>query len=114
MNWDIYVTIKHTEFSGKSRRKEHWMLFIFNFLISMALSFITIFIRAIFEIEFINTVPLIYSLIILIPSIAFVIQRIHEVGLSGWRFLLAIVNFTFLFLDNHLNENEYDVNPQSF
>ena len=55
---------------------------------------------------------IIYSLAILIPSIAVAIRRLHDIGRSGWWRLLPIVNFIFLCLDSQSSENEYGLNPK--
>lgn len=115
MNWYIGVIKNYVEFSGRARRKEYWMFFLFNILISIGLGFITGLIGGIFDIGLglSNAVSLIYSLFIFIPSIAVAIRRMHDTGHSGWWILLPVVNIIFLCLESHPNENEYGINPKS-
>ena len=37
MNWYLAVIKKYAEFSGRARRKEYWMFFLFNILISFVI-----------------------------------------------------------------------------
>ena len=37
MNWYLEVLKKYAVFSGRARRKEYWMFFLFNFIIASVL-----------------------------------------------------------------------------
>jgi uncharacterized membrane protein YhaH (DUF805 family) len=37
MNWYLEVLKKYAVFSGRARRKEYWMFFLFNFIIASML-----------------------------------------------------------------------------
>jgi uncharacterized membrane protein YhaH (DUF805 family) len=60
-----------------------------------------------------------YSLAVLIPSIAVAFRRLHDTGRSAWWLLIAlipiigwIVIIVFLVQDSHEDENEYGVSPK--
>lgn len=113
MNYYIEVLKKYAVFSGRARRKEYWMFVLFNFIISIAISLVTTFIGAL---SFLS--PL-YTLAILIPSIAVGVRRLHDTNRSGWWFLLAfipvigaIVLIVFLAQDSQPGENQYGPNPK--
>ena len=61
-----------------------------------------------------------YSLAILIPSIAVVVRRLHDTGRSGWWLLIglipvlgSIVLIVFFVLDSEPGENAYGANPKA-
>ena len=114
MNWYLEVLKKYAVFSGRARRKEYWMFFLFNIIIAFAIGFVTGFIGAAFGIgtALSNATNLIYNLAIFIPSIAVAIRRMHDIGRSGWWILFPVVNLVFLCLDSQPGENEYGPNPK--
>jgi len=61
----------------------------------------------------------IYSLAVLIPSIAVAIRRLHDTGRSGWWILISlvpligtIVLLVFTVQDSQPGDNEYGPNPK--
>jgi uncharacterized membrane protein YhaH (DUF805 family) len=112
MHWYIEVLKKYAVFSGRARRKEYWMFFLFNIVVAILIGFVFGVIQAVTHID-LSGVSLIYSLAILIPSIAVGIRRMHDLGRSGWWILFPVVNFVFLFLDGQPEENEYGPNPKA-
>lgn len=114
MNWYLEVLQKYAVFSGRARRKEYWMFFLFNIIISFIIGFVTGLIGGALGIgtTLSNSASLIYTLAILIPSIAVAVRRMHDLGRSGWWVLFPVVNLIFLFLDSQPGENEYGLNPK--
>ncbi|MBF0239945.1 MAG: DUF805 domain-containing protein [SAR324 cluster bacterium] len=106
MNWYIEVLKKYAVFSGRSQRKEYWMFFLFNLIISFVLGFIEGFAGGP------GITPNIYSLAVLVPSIAVGVRRMHDTDHSGWWLLLPVVNFIFLVLDSQPEENRFGTNPK--
>lgn len=69
----------YTNFSGRSTRKDFWMVVLFNIVISGILSYIS------------TTLGGIYSLITLIPGLAIAFRRLHDTNRSGgWIFINLI------------------------
>lgn len=68
---------KYAEFSGRARRQEYW-LFVLLYVI---LSLIAGVIDAVLGTE---AVTLILGLALLIPSVAVLIRRLHDLDRSGW------------------------------
>ena len=61
-----------------------------------------------------------YSLAVLVPSIAVSVRRLHDTGRSGWWLLIGlipligfIVLIVFLATDGEPGDNEYGPNPKS-
>lgn len=112
MNWYLKVLKQYAVFSGRARRKEYWMFFLFNILISIALGFM----EGLLGIARNNDQSVlsnIYSLAVLIPSIAVGIRRMHDTNRSGWWLLLPIVNLIFLAQDGETGENRFGPDPKA-
>ncbi|OGX13773.1 MAG: hypothetical protein A2351_00685 [Omnitrophica bacterium RIFOXYB12_FULL_50_7] len=114
MNWYIEVLKKYAVFSGRARRTEYWMFFLFNFVIAFVLGFI----EGIFKGP--GVLFWLYSLAILVPGIAVAIRRLHDTGRSGWWILISlipvigtIVFIVFMAQDSQPNENQYGPNPKA-
>jgi len=115
MKWYLEVLRKYAVFTGRARRKEYWMFILFNMIIAFAIGFVSGFTEAILGIGKVlsTSTNLIYTLGILIPSIAVAIRRMHDIGRSGWWILFPVVNLVFLCFDSQPGDNEYGPNPKS-
>ncbi|MFA6815326.1 MAG: DUF805 domain-containing protein [Lentisphaeria bacterium] len=101
MSWYIAVLKKYAVFTGRARRKEYWMFFLFNAIISFILAYIGI-----------TALKNLYSLAVFIPGIAVSIRRMHDTDHRGWWILLPIVNIVFLVLDSQPGKNRFGENPK--
>jgi uncharacterized membrane protein YhaH (DUF805 family) len=118
MNWYLEVLKKYAVFSGRARRKEYWFFVLFNIIIALALTFID-FSTGLYDVEFeIGLLSSLYSLAVLVPSIAVTIRRLHDTGRTGWWFLIAfvpiigaIVLLVFMVFDSTPGDNQYGPNP---
>ena len=106
MNWYLKVLSEYTNFKGRARRKEYWMFVLFNLIFSFGFGFIC---GLIGYPELAN----LYSLVVLIPSIAVGVRRIHDVGKSGWFLLIPIYNLILILTEGEKGENQYGQNPKS-
>ena len=82
------------------------MFVLFNILISFVVGFICGFIGVP---ELVN----LYSLAVLVPSIAVGVRRMHDVGKSGWFLLIPIYNLILTVTEGEKGENEYGQEPVS-
>ena len=119
MNWYLKVLNDFRDFSGRARRKEYWMFIVFN-IIFVALAARLDDILGLYNYEY-GSGPIngIYSLIILIPSIAVAVRRLHDIGKSGWMLLvvfiplIGVIWLIVLFVrEGDLGPNEYGPNPK--
>ncbi|MDO6568841.1 DUF805 domain-containing protein [Alteromonas sp. 1_MG-2023] len=113
MNWYLEVFRKYAVFSGRARRQEYWMFFLFNMIISFVLGFVEGLLGGP------GVIGMLYSLAVLIPSIAVSVRRLHDTGRSGWWLLLvflpligALILLVFMVLDGNEGSNEYGPNPK--
>ena len=114
MHWYLEVIKKYAVFSGRARREEFWMFFLFNIIVSGAIGGVAGILAAMLHSPgVVGIIIAIYSLAMLIPSIAVSIRRMHDIGRSGWWIIVPVVHLVFLFLDSQPGENEYGSNPKA-
>jgi len=118
MNLYLEVLKKYAVFSGRARRKEFWVFFLFNFIIGYVLDLIER-IADIAPQSDQSILASLYMLAILLPWLAVVIRRLHDTGRSGWWMLIAfvpiigmIVLLVSMVTDRQPGENQYGPNPK--
>lgn len=119
MNWYLKVLRNYANFSGRARRKEYWMFFLFNIIFS-SLS-ITIDRTIGTDIaEFYGYLSIIYLVVLFVPSLAVVVRRLHDIGKSGGMILIALIpligGIWLLILmtkEGEEGENKYGTNPKA-
>ncbi len=108
MNWYLKVLKQYVDFNGRARRKEYWMFALINMIISYGI----IGIGAALELPSLAMISSVYSLAVLLPSIAVGVRRMHDVGKSGWFLLIPFYNFYLSVIDSTPGPNEYGDNPK--
>ena len=88
MEWYLKVLSNYSDFSGRARRKEYWFFILFN-SIFLSLIMLFSFLMGLFLFGFIAY--LIYSIFIFIPSLAVLVRRLHDIGKTGWFFLITLI-----------------------
>ncbi len=106
MNYYLSVLSNFAQFNGRARRAEYWYFVLFNFIISLALTFTGMASGAG------DWLANIYSLIVLIPSIAVGVRRMHDVGKSGWFLLIPFYNLILACTAGDEGTNEYGNDPK--
>jgi len=127
MNWYLKVLKQYADFSGRARRKEYWMFTLFNVIIIIALFFANFIMGRLFYPipSFIGMILTIifycYPLAILIPSLAVCVRRLHDIGKSGWYYLIGLIPFVgeiILFVwfcqDSQAGQNQWGANPKGY
>ena len=90
-----HVFKNYVTFEGRARRSEYWYFFLANIIVAFILGFID----GMFGI---STKPDesiladIYLLLILLPSVAVGVRRLHDSDKSGWWLLLPFYNLYLL------------------
>ena len=113
MNWYIGCWKKYVEFSGRARRREFWLFFLFNILAGIVAGVLDLVLGTG---RMLNSA---YSLAAFLPGLAVSIRRLHDTDRSGWWYLLAflpivgwIVLFVFDCLDSTPGDNRFGPNPK--
>ena len=107
MEWMLLPFRRYAEFNGRSRRREYWMFMLLNIIVGLVLfalfliagvpfaaledpgQLVTVFsggLAIVFAI-----LATLWSLAVIVPSIAVTIRRLHDRDMSGWWYLGAIV-----------------------
>src|SRR5207249_3796366 len=82
---------KYADFSGRARRKEYWMFILFHAIISIALLIVGAILAAAVGRDSPGASGLasgiygLYSLAVLLPSLAVTVRRLHDTGRGGRR-----------------------------
>lgn len=98
----------YANFNGRARRSEYWYFALLNIIISLVLSFVLTFIS-----PTLGLAANLYSLAVLIPSIAVGIRRMHDVGKSGWYILIPIYNLILACTEGEKGSNQYGPDPKN-
>lgn len=93
MKWYLKVLRNYAEFKGRARRTEFWMFALFNFIFTVIAIIIDIQMGTFSEVVSLGVLSGLYSLFVLIPSIAVSVRRLHDTNRSGWWFLLIFIPF---------------------
>lgn len=113
MNWYLEVLKKYAVIEGRARRKEYWMFILFNVILTILASFISIEFRGFY------IILIIYLVAIIIPTISVIVRRMHDIGKSGfWIFirLVPIIGGIWMLIllctEGQMGENQYGKNPK--
>jgi uncharacterized membrane protein YhaH (DUF805 family) len=119
MNWFLVVLKKYATFSGRAQRAEYWYFLLFSTLIVIALSVIDGMTGSYNEDTGWGLLSGLYSLAVLLPSIAVGARRLHDTSRTGWWLLIGlipvigtIVLIVFFILDSTPGDNAYGPNPK--
>jgi uncharacterized membrane protein YhaH (DUF805 family) len=105
MNYYLTVLKKYVIFTGRARRAEYWQFALVNTIISGLLFFAGTAIN--------SEVPrALYSVAVLVPSLAVAVRRMHDVDKSGWFILIPIYNFILAIKEGTHGPNEYGPDPK--
>ena len=115
MSWYITALKKYAVFSGRSRRREFWWFILVNAIIGAILSCL----GDNSDPNAWNVIAWIYGVLLIVPSIAVQVRRLHDTGRTGWWWLIglipvvgAIVLIVFSVLDSEPGMNQYGPNPK--
>lgn len=123
MNWYLKVLNQYSDFKSRARRKEYWMFALVNFIISFAIVGIDNALGLSFNytenVSGSGVFNLLYNLLILIPSLAVAVRRLHDIGKSGWMLLIGLIPLVgaiwlliLLLRNSEAGENKYGPNPK--
>ena len=89
MQWYLAAVKNYAGFSGRARRAEYWLYLYFSFVITLVLYLLALVTGPYFVPKLI---PL-YYLAMLVPTLAVLVRRLHDIGKSGWWILIGLVPF---------------------
>lgn len=112
MKWFVHALKNTFNFSGRARRQEYWMYYLFGIIIS----FVIIMIEEMLNLKFspeVGILSTLFGIIFMIPSLSVTVRRLHDIGRSGaWILIIfipfgAIVLFVFTVLDSQQQTNRW-------
>lgn len=122
MNWYLKVVRdNYSNFNGRARREEYWMFTLFHYIIICALAIIGGLAFAATDSVFLMAILIFgYVLATFIPSLAVTVRRLHDIGKSGWFFLIqfipyvgGIIMLVFTVKNGDTGSNEYGPDPKA-
>jgi uncharacterized membrane protein YhaH (DUF805 family) len=111
MNWYLKVLKQYADFSGRARRKEYWMFFLFNVIFAFVASILDGALGSVI-------VSILYMLAMFLPGLAVTVRRLHDIGKSGWWIFISMVPLIgsiwllILLCTDSDADNEYGENPK--
>lgn len=110
--WQLAMITNYSKFDGRASRAEYWWPALVNIVIGLVLSLLSQ------ASVFFLVIYVIFSLALLIPSLAVTVRRLHDTGRSGWWILIAlipiigaIVLIVFLASEGSRGANQYGPPP---
>ncbi|GAA4236739.1 DUF805 domain-containing protein [Postechiella marina] len=121
MEWYLKVVRdNYANFTGRARRKEYWMFALFNGIFILGIMLVSGGIAAATDMPAIMGLYIIYVLGVLVPSLAVVVRRLHDVGKSGWFYLIGLIPligpiwiFVLLVTEGDTGPNQYGPDPKA-
>ncbi len=93
MNWYLKVIKSAFDFNSRARRKEYWMFFLINMIISIILMILENISGMSNPESGLGILSGLYSLVMIIPGLAVAVRRMHDIDKSGWMLLLGLIPF---------------------
>ena len=87
---------KYADFSTRASRKEFWSFALFYWFLCLAMFMISILVDVVFEHSFqmfrlMVGVSVIIALLLMVPTYAVCVRRLHDTGRTGWWLLLYFI-----------------------
>ncbi len=108
---------RYVDFNGRARRREFWMFFLANFVVSMGINILG---SAVMNASAAQLPGAIYSLAVLLPALSIGARRLHDTGKSGWWLLIALVPLVgaillivFWATEGNKGQNSYGPDPKA-
>ena len=119
MHYYIEAFKRWNDFKGRSRRAEYWYFALFNGIIQGVLEIIAYSFSSDTPNTFLGILFIVYVLVLIIPTIAVTVRRLHDIGKSGWMIFINLIPiagpiwfFVLLVRDSNPGDNKYGPNPK--
>ena len=124
MKWFLKALKHYADFSGRARRKEFWMFVLFYMIFCYVTMALDKGLGINFKVSTGQSLPYgwfytLYSLMLLIPSLAVYVRRMHDIGKSGWNILFGLLPLIGVIIllywccrDSQAGENKWGTNPK--
>jgi uncharacterized membrane protein YhaH (DUF805 family) len=114
MKYYLEALKKYAVFDGRASMAEYWYFVLFNILVSIAVGIVAAILQ-----DKSDAISRLYSLVLIVPSIAIAVRRLHDIGKSGWWWFICfipIVGWIWIIIlltteSNH-GKNKYGPHPR--
>ena len=129
MHYMILPLKRYLDFSGRSRRKEYWMFFLFVMIGLVAMMLLDTALglggTATSSSEFgdggasvsVNLtgglLTLLFALLMFVPGLAVAVRRAHDQDKSGWFILIPVYNLIMMFIEGTSGPNRFGPDPKA-
>ena len=91
MSWYLEALKKYAVFSGRARRMEYWYFVLFNLIVAFVLALIDTLLGTTTGVSSFGVLSGLYSLAVLIPTLALWVRRLHDIDRTGWWILIGLI-----------------------
>ena len=91
MSWYLEALKKYAVFSGRARRMEYWYFVLFNLIVAFVLALIDTLLGTTTGVSSFGLLSGIYGLAVLIPTLAVLVRRLHDIDRTGWWILINLI-----------------------
>ncbi|GHA51883.1 DUF805 domain-containing protein [Photobacterium aphoticum] len=91
MQWYLFVLKQYAVFKGRASRPEYWYFVLCNIIISVVLAIVNHILGNPGGGEGGGVLGFVYSLMVLLPSLAVATRRLHDTGRTGWWLLIGLI-----------------------
>ena len=118
MNWYLTVLKKYATFSGRAQRSEFWYFILFSTIASLVLGVLDGIFGTFNPESGFGLLGGIYSLAVIVPTLAVGARRLHDIGKSGWWQLIMLIPLVGIILlivwwaTDSKEDNQYGKNPK--
>ena len=115
----LNVIQNYANFNGRARRSEYWWFALACFAVTVVLESLGALLGKGFLAGLLATVGGLFSLAVLVPSLAVTWRRLHDVGRPGTHFFFVLIPLVggilllvWLLTDSQPGANQYGPNPK--
>jgi uncharacterized membrane protein YhaH (DUF805 family) len=119
VSWYLEALKKYAVFSGRARRMEYWYFVLFNVIVAFVLALIDALLGTTTGVSSFGLLSGLYSLAVLIPTLAVLVRRLHDIDRTGWWILInliplvgTIVLLVFALMPGTPGSNQYGPDPK--
>ena len=129
MHYMILPLKRYLDFSGRSRRKEYWMFFLFVMIGLVAMMLLDTFLGLGGTATSSGTfgdggasvgvnltgglLTLLFALLMFVPGLAVAVRRAHDQDKSGWFILIPVYNLIMMFIEGTRGPNRFGPDPKA-
>jgi uncharacterized membrane protein YhaH (DUF805 family) len=104
MKYYLRAWTNYAKFNGRATRSEYWYFFLFHIIVVVILTLAELYL----QITYLGTI---YSIAVLIPSLALAVRRVHDTNKNGWYVIIPIYNLVLMCTAGTYGDNDYGPDP---